>query len=278
MGAIDVIRGRQTATRTLANKSGGSVALGDVVYIGDGTNDNAFMTGTTASFNARMVGVAMEAIANDAAGLVALHGYVPKINTNASVTRDHFLFTHTVAKEATGSATRAAGAFGQVLETGADPEAIIWGMPDSSAVAADLGGKELDYVEQTGNTTVTATTEGTANTVVTGSSVAYDGATVILVEFSAPLARPDVSVAGRTIQIILTDGGTSLGTIAEIDCPAANSMVVPVRGSRRLTPSAASHTYDIRAYVNVGTGVVYGGAGGAGVYVPAYIRITRVTS
>lgn len=278
MGAIDVIRGRQTATRTLTNKSGGAVAVGDVVVIGDGTNDNAFTTTTTASFNARMVGVAMEAIANDAAGLVAIHGYVPKVNTNASVTRDHFLFTHTVAKEATGSATRATGAFGQVLETGADPEAIIWGMPDSSAVSADLGGKQLDYVEKTTNSSITATTEGTADTIVTGASVAYDGATEILVEFQAYSARPDSGAAGRNLDIILTDGGTSLGIIAELTTPAAAAMQFPLRAARKLTPSAASHTYDIRAFVNVGTGIVYSGAGGAGAGMPMFMRITRVTS
>lgn len=138
MGATDMLRGRQTAVRTLTNKSGGSVAAGDVVVIGDGTNDDAFTTTTTASFNARMVGVAMEAIASNAAGLVALHGYVPKIVTSASVNRDDFLFTHTVAKQATGSATRAAGAFGQVLATGTSPAAILWGTPD--ATNAPVGG------------------------------------------------------------------------------------------------------------------------------------------
>lgn len=135
MAATDMIRGRQTATRTLTNKSGGAVALGDVVVIGDATNDNAFTTTTSAAFNSRMVGVAMEAIASNAAGLVAISGYVPIVVTNASVARDVFLFTHTVAKQAAGNATRSAGAFGQVLETGTSPEAIIWGMPDSTAAA-----------------------------------------------------------------------------------------------------------------------------------------------
>lgn len=278
MGAIDVIRGRQTATRTLTNKSGGAVAVGDIVYIGDGTNDNSFTTGTTAAFNTRMVGVAMEAIANDAAGLVALHGYVSKVNSAAGLTRGHFLFTSSVAKEATGSATRAAGAFGQVLESATDPEAIIWGMPDPTAGTTDLAGKELDYVETTSNTSVTATSEGTANTVVTGNSVAYDGSTIILVEFSAYAMRADINAAARTLTLVLTDGGTALGWLGEIDTSVSASVIAPVRVSRRLTPTAASHTYDVRAYVNAGTGVVYAGAGGSGAAMPAYLRITRVTS
>lgn len=133
MSVLDMIRGRATATRLLTNKSGGAVAVGDVVVIGDGTNDDAFTTTTTDDFNARMVGVALEAIANDAAGLIAIQGYVSQVNTTASVTRDHFLFCSTTVKQADGSATRAAGAFGQILETGSNPPAIIWGMPDGAA-------------------------------------------------------------------------------------------------------------------------------------------------
>jgi hypothetical protein len=36
VAVTDLIRGRQTATRTLTNKSGGGVVQGDVVVIGDG--------------------------------------------------------------------------------------------------------------------------------------------------------------------------------------------------------------------------------------------------
>lgn len=140
MPALDMLRGRQTATRQLTNKSGGGVALGDVVVIGDGANDDAFTTTTSAAFNSRMIGVAMETIANDAVGLVAIQGYVPKIVTNASATRDYFLFTHTVAKQATSSATRASGAFGQVLASGTSPAAILWGMPDSTAASGAPSG------------------------------------------------------------------------------------------------------------------------------------------
>lgn len=277
MAITDLIRGRQTATRTLTNKSGGGVVQGDVVVIGDGSNDNSFTTTTSAAFNTRMVGVAMETIANNAAGLVAISGYVPIVNSAAGLTRGHFLFTSTNAKEATGSGTRGAGAFGMVLESTTDPEAIIWGMPEAAS-GTDLAGKELDYVEKTSNTSVTATSEGTANTVVTGASIALDGSTVILVEFSAYAARPDTGAVGRAITIILTDGGTVLGSLAEIDAVAAQAQVLPVRGARRLTPSNGSHTYDVRAFVSAGTGVVYGGAGGSGAAVPCFMRITRVTS
>jgi hypothetical protein len=49
-------------------------------------------------------------------------------------------------------------------------------------------------------------------------------------------------------------------------------------GFRRLTPSAATHTYSIRAYTNTGTADMQAGAGGSGAKAPMFIRITRVSS
>lgn len=138
MSNLDIIRGRQVVV-PLTNKSAGSVVNGDVVIIGDATNDTAFTTTTTSAFNSRMVGVAQETITSGSEGRVLTMGYAPLINSAESLTRDHFLFTHTTAKEASGSATRAAGAFGQVLETGTDPAAIIWGMPDATTAGSSLG-------------------------------------------------------------------------------------------------------------------------------------------
>jgi hypothetical protein len=46
---------------------------------------------------------------------------------------------------------------------------------------------------------------------------------------------------------------------------------------RRLTPTAASHTYSIRGYTNTGSSVtVDGGAGTSGVIMPQFIRQTKV--
>lgn len=138
MANLDIIRGRQVVV-PLTNKSGGAVAAGDVVVIGDGTNDGCFTTTTTAAFSARMIGIAQEAIADNASGRVLTNGYAPLVNVGASVDRDSFLFTDTTGGQATGSATRAEGAFGQVLTTSATPDAVIWGVPD----VASGGGSAL---------------------------------------------------------------------------------------------------------------------------------------
>lgn len=130
---------------------------------------------------------------------------------------------------------------------------------------------ELDYVEITSNVSVTATTEGTANTVVTGSAVAYDGSTIVIITFFSPQVNPSGSA---TMTIILVDGSTVLGQLEVINTSAG--IYKSSRLERRLTPSNASHTYSIRAYTSSGTATVFAGAGGTGgTNLPAFIRITR---
>jgi hypothetical protein len=116
----------------LTNKSGGSVAAGDVVIV-DTSNNDAFTTTTSAGVTV-LVGVAQEAIANNAAGRVCTGGYVPLVNVNASVTRGNYGKTHTVAKQATDAgSSRVAGAFCQFLTGGTTPTAHLFGFTDVSA-------------------------------------------------------------------------------------------------------------------------------------------------
>jgi hypothetical protein len=135
---------------------------------------------------------------------------------------------------------------------------------------------ELDYVEFTSNVSPTATTEATANTVVTGSSVAYDGSTVVIIEFFSPLVRADTGAAARQLLIWLYDGSSSIGQMGQFTTPSAQSDHKPCFVTRRLTPSNASHTYSIRASVTAGTGLLSAGAGGNGAVMPGYIRIIKV--
>lgn len=134
--AITGLEGAPTRTRALTNKSGGSVAAGDVVVI-DTANNDAFTTTTTAS-ETRVIGVAMETIANNATGLVALEGYVPLINVTASVTRGHYAFTSTTVKKASGASARAAGAFAQFAKGGTTPDGVLFGVPDASVASFSL--------------------------------------------------------------------------------------------------------------------------------------------
>lgn len=125
MANLDLIRGRQVVV-PLTNKSGGGVIAGDVVII-PGSADDSFTT-TTSAANTVQIGVAQETIANNASGRVLVSGYASLVNVNASATRGNYLFTHTVAKQATSNATLSAGAFGVVLSTSTTPDAVLFGL------------------------------------------------------------------------------------------------------------------------------------------------------
>lgn len=135
---------------------------------------------------------------------------------------------------------------------------------------------ELDYTEFTAGVSISATSEATANTVVTAGAEVFDGSTVIDIEFFSPEARAGFDVAGRTLHLWLYDGSSSIGRISRVVGPSTTAVNRPVYAVRRLTPSAASHTYSIRGSVDASTGNVGGGAGGAGNSVPGFIRIRKV--
>jgi len=135
-------------------------------------------------------------------------------------------------------------------------------------------GYEFDYAEFNANVSPTATTDATANTVVTGNAVTYDGSTIVMVEFFAPAARPRADAAG-SLFLVLYDGAAAIGRLAAFNYPATGADTKPVKVARRLTPSAGAHTYSVRAFVDAGTGLVGAGAGGSGVQFPGFIRITK---
>lgn len=298
----------------LTNKAGIAIIAGDVVVV-DTSNNDAFTTDTAGGFTGT-VGVAQESIASNAVGRVRISGYCALVNVNASVTRGQYGKTYTVAKQATGTASRGVGTFCQWLTGGTTPDAVIWpvdllgssltnpmtavgdiiqgstaGAP--VALAAPLAGKvlqgagattavaykyppgyEFDYVEKTSNSSITATSAATANTLVTGAAITYDGSTIIKVEFYANSMNNPANVV---LRVILVDGSTVVGELAALF--GAASIYVPCNGSVRFTPTNASHTYSVRAWVDAsGTGNIIAGAGGTGTSpYPMYMRITKVS-
>lgn len=166
---------------------------------------------------------------------------------------------------ADAAAKLSAGTAGYFLKAGGAATANAW------------AARELDYVPITTGVNITATTEATATTIVTGSAVSYDGSTIVMIEFFSPEATPNAS-DNSFIRFVLYDGSSSIGYFGISFNPklaGGSSIRMPVKLERRLTPSNASHTYSVRAYVDTGTGTVAAGAGGTATYVPAFIRITR---
>jgi hypothetical protein len=130
---------------------------------------------------------------------------------------------------------------------------------------------QFDYAEVTSNFTTTQTVEASADTIVTGAGVAYDGSTTIMIEFFSYGVHPDNAAAGRWIQVDLFDGSSAVGPFAFIRTPAAFDMDAAVLGRHKLTPSNATHTYSARGFVSAGTGTVRASAGG-----PCFIRQIKV--
>jgi|SRR5579859_1175243 len=137
-------------------------------------------------------------------------------------------------------------------------------------------GHEFDYAEFTSDIAITASTEGTAQTIVAGNSVTYDGSTVVLITFFCPVIQ---GTTAGIVRVILLDGSTSLGWLTnEYQGVEGNNNFLFGMVSRRLTPSAAAHTYTIAAFNSAAAKQTdfQAGAGGSGTLLPGYIRITKV--
>jgi len=132
---------------------------------------------------------------------------------------------------------------------------------------------EVGYTEFTGDVTVNATTVGGANQIVSSGAITYQNAPH-LIEFYCPQATS----AAVTSFLILRDGTTVLGTLARF---AVSGTQGAVYAARRLTPTAASHTYNFAGWngaagswtYQAGTG---GAAGDATTDLPGFIRVTRI--
>ena len=132
---------------------------------------------------------------------------------------------------------------------------------------------EVAYNEFTSDVSVTATTVGAANQIVSAGAVTYE-AVPHMIEFFAPRW----TAPAQLCNLILCDGSTVLGTLTQF---IASQNHPDPYVSRRLTPTAASHTYNVKAWLGgSGTGTMKAGTGGTAgdgtSFLPGYIRVTRV--
>lgn len=133
-------------------------------------------------------------------------------------------------------------------------------------------GYEYDYHEFTSPTTISSTTEAGAFQIRDAAAITFDGATAVMIEFYAPYFT--TATSGDQLVLCLYDGSSSIGLIGSGQATTGYSNEIYVR--RRITPSAATHTYSIRGY-RVGTSniTVGAGLGGVGAYEPGFIKITK---
>lgn len=123
---------------------------------------------------------------------------------------------------------------------------------------------EIAYGQRTSDVNVTATSAAAATDLgITTGAATYDGTAVVL-QFSAAAVDRGTS----SINIALYDGAS---LVVDRLCQMNSAGAQALNGFYRFTPSAGSHTYLVKGWVDAGTGTVYAGS----TRVPAFCRVTR---
>lgn len=133
-------------------------------------------------------------------------------------------------------------------------------------------GCQLDYAQITTTSgVINATTEGTANAVITGNSVTYDG-TPVKIEFYYFSLDPNASNGVLGSFVFLRDavviGQSGAQTFTSTNSPEGLHAAFD-------TPPAGAHTYAVKAFVPSNSFKVVAGAGGSGNKLPAFLRVTK---
>ena len=140
----------------------------------------------------------------------------------------------------------------------------------ASPAAAAAAGGELGSTSLVADATVPVVVEASAAVIAT-LVVTCDGQPVIVTFSSAGLA----SSANAQALLNLYEDGVDRGRIAQVSNPTAGLMIGPLNAQRRLTPAAGSRTFTVRGWAVTAAGVVYAGAGTAGTYMPATLRVRK---
>jgi len=132
---------------------------------------------------------------------------------------------------------------------------------------------EVGQTSRSTDVSITATTVGTANQILTLGAITY-----LNVPHVIELFCPAYNGPAQETRFILLDGTTVIGTIGRV---GASAITAPLFLPYRFTPSAASHTYNIAAWLGgAGTGTVNSGSGGtagdATTDLNTWMRIYRV--
>ena len=148
------------------NKSGGSLAAGDVVVL-DTANATAVKT-TTSAVDTDAWGVAAITAANNAEVYVITEGYVVALTVTGATSIGDYLFTSTTAKKADPASTISSGAFARALTSSSTSVAAK--LLGGGAVQAIAGSDTFEM--EAGRNASISTTFGTPTTVTFGTAFA----------------------------------------------------------------------------------------------------------
>jgi hypothetical protein len=143
--------------------------------------------------------------------------------------------------------------------------------PTGGVTQGTGGVTTLGYKEFAGTVPITATSEATAQAVVTADAITFDGATSIEVEFSAPEVVTQ-GAGNTTVSAVLYEDGVSIGIIGR-SVLAVNEASPWRCKSKRFTPTNGDHVYSIRFFAGATGASVIAGAGGVGALSPGSIKI-----
>jgi len=137
---------------------------------------------------------------------------------------------------------------------------------------------ELGYSAITTPGTVTSTTAGTGTEIIAPLTVACDGSP-IMVEFYSPAVQAPVSgsVSGTVNISLFQDGSENIRFWGQQNSEAFNGQQNPVHLQARLTPTAGTHSFGVKGYLNAaGTAIVSAGNGASTGTAPAFLRVSKV--
>lgn len=133
----------------------------------------------------------------------------------------------------------------------------------------------VSHTTRTTNLVTASTTEATGTTVITAPAFTANGVDTYELEFFCPRLTVAANAAGNTCTISIFEGATQIGRIATANAAGTTAIELPIFGKYQLVPTAASHTYTVTAVHNNAACTLNAGAGGTGVHLPMYFRITK---
>ncbi len=147
---------------------------------------------------------------------------------------------------------------------------------DTAVINATGGLVELGYSEITSAVLPTSISASSPNTVISDLTVVCDGSP-ILVEFFSNQVRPTNSAATDIKISLYQDGSEETREWGRFYNGVSDYDNKPCYLSRRLTPSAGSHTYKVTAFVSSGTGYIGAGPGGT-LEAPTFLRVSKIVT
>lgn len=148
-----------------------------------------------------------------------------------------------------------------------DGNGISWA-PTRVAGRVALSGGRLAYGTNTNQISTTGTTFATgADLLAAALQFMATGTKSYIVRVFAPAWN---NSGANTNNLNLNLDGTNAGIMAG---STAGGIAIPCMGMAFFTPSAGSHSVNVRLTVSAGTGFVYGGAAGAGANFPILITL-----